>query len=242
MSPVIYSEMSRRLTRMSAERLTLEMAENQVKQAVAVAMDPYVPTREVVAACEATKGILLPFGSVDPWARDWTERLDEALSLPIRGLKFHDQLQRVAYGEPRFMDIIARIADRRPELPIYLHTGTFPIYKPMEHDWPFGLNRLLTSFPTLRFVCGHCGWNRPSAALRAARRHANLFLETSWQPPQVLRRLCDALGPERLLLGSDYPLFSMRRAIRNCRTALTPAEFRSVSEENAHRLLEDRRS
>jgi predicted TIM-barrel fold metal-dependent hydrolase len=237
LSPLIYSEMKRRLESSNIQRLMLEMAKNQVRQAVVVAMDPFVPTNEVLDQCLPTQGILLPFASVDPKSENWRSDLEISLSKPIFGFKLHDQLQQVGYSDPRISEILAVVAENRPDMPIYLHTGLFPIYKPISERWDGGLNVLLSRFPTLRFICGHCGWNRPSAAYRTAKRFANLWLETSWQPPKVIRRLCDLLGPERLILGSDYPLYSMNRAIRNCRQALNAAEFRQVSEDNSRRLL-----
>jgi predicted TIM-barrel fold metal-dependent hydrolase len=238
LAPVIYSEMTRRMQSSSVQRLTMEMARNHVRQAVVVAIDPYVPTSEVVEACLATKGILLPFASVDPLDSNWRSKLEENLALPICGFKLHDQLQQMPYAAPRISEILTVVQNMRPNLPVYLHTGQFPIYKPIGERWHIGLELLLNQFPGLRFICGHCGWNRPSLALRAAKRHSNLWLETSWQPPKVIRKLCDLLGPERLILGSDYPLYSMRRSIRNSKQLLTVAEFRQVSEDNARKILE----
>ncbi len=238
LAPIIYSEMTRRMQSSNVQRLTMEMARNHVRQAVVVAMDPYVPTSELVADCLATKGILLPFASVDPLSPNWRSELEANLALPIVGFKLHDQLQQISYGSPIISEILGVIQELRPNLPVYMHTGMFPIYKPIDERWDWGLNLLLNRFDGLRFICGHCGWNKPSSALRAAKRHSNLWLETSWQPPKVIRKLCDMLGPERLILGSDYPLYSMRRSVRNCRQSLNAAEFRQVSEDNARRLLE----
>jgi predicted TIM-barrel fold metal-dependent hydrolase len=128
-------------------------------------------------------------------------------------------------------------ASARSHLPVYLHTGNFPIYRPQDNPWEKSLPRLLSEFPQITFICGHAGWDAPRAALRAALAAPNLFLETSWQPPYLIRRLCDKLGPERLLFGSDYPLFSQRRALRNVRLALKDDEFQKVAGDNAHRLL-----
>jgi len=55
--------------------------------------------------------------------------------------------------------------------------------------------------------------------------------------PQLIRRLCDKLGPERLIFGSDYPLFSQARALKNVRQALTVEELEWVTHLNAERLL-----
>jgi len=238
MAPLIYSEMVRRMLQTDANRLTLEMARNHVRQACVVAVDPFIPTPEVVAVCSRTKDILLPFGSVDPWSETWEQQLEETLSLPIAGFKFHCNLQQISYGHPRTFEILRALCRAGFRRPVYLHSGDYPIYKPQgSSDWATDLRNMVREFPSLRFVCGHCGWNRPAAALRIARKYENLWLETSWQPPRILRRLCDLLGPHRLVLGSDYPLFSMRRAVRNCRMVLTPREFEIVSEESARVLL-----
>jgi predicted TIM-barrel fold metal-dependent hydrolase len=238
MSPLIYSEMVRRMLQTTAIRLTLEMARNHVRQACVVAVDPFIPTDEVVAVCSQTKDILLPFGSVDPWAEDWEQRLMKTLDLPIAGFKFHCNLQQIPYGHPRTFEILSVLQFTRFRRPIFLHSGDYPIYKPEgSSDWVTDLRNMVRSFPDLRFVCGHCGWNRPAAASQVARRYDNLWLETSWQPPRILRRICDLLGPQKLVLGSDYPLFSMRRAIRNCKMVLTAREFEIVSEEVPRILL-----
>ncbi len=236
--PLIYTEMSRRMAEADASTLLAEMAETGVTQAVVVAIDPFVPTDEVLDACRRLPGLLLPFGSCDPRGDDYQDRFAHLLTKPILGLKFHSDLQQLPLDSPRLRAMLRLLAESdRAHLPVYLHTGNFPIYRPLETPWQTALPRLLAEFPTLTFVCGHSGWDAPRAALRAALANPNLYLETSWQPPRLIRRLCDKLGPERLLFGSDYPLFSQRRALRNARTALTEAEFALVAAGNAKRLL-----
>lgn len=236
--PLIYTEMSRRFREADVPALLAEMAGNEVTQAVVVAMDPFVPTPEVLEACSRLPGLLLPFGSCDPHTADYEAQFAHLLTLPIFGIKFHSDLQRLPLDSPRLRAMLSRLAaSEKSFLPVYLHTGSFPIYRPLETPWPAALQRLLAEFPVLIFVCGHSGWDAPGAALKAALAYPNLYLETSWQPPRLIRRLCDKLGPERLLFGSDYPLFSQKRALRNVRTALTPEEFALVSSGNAQKLL-----
>ena len=236
--PLIYTEMSRRMSEADAPSLLAEMSETGISQAVVVAMDPFVPTGEVLEACLHLPGLLIPFGSNDPNRDDYEANFAKLLTRPIRGIKFHSDLQRLPLDSPRLFVMLKILAGSDvSHLPIYLHTGSFPIYRPQSSPWQAALPRLLSTFPTLTFVCGHSGWDAPQAALRAALTHPNLLLETSWQPARMIRRLCDKLGPERLLFGSDFPLFSQRRSLRNTRTALTDAEFALVTSENARRLL-----
>ena len=236
--PLIYTEMSRRMVEADASALLAEMSANGVAQAVVVAIDPFVPTPGVLDACRHLPGLLLPFGSCDPAGDDYPERFAHLLTQPIMGLKFHSDLQRLPLDSLRLRVMLRLLTDSgRAHLPIYLHTGSFPIYQPLETPWHVALPRLLAEFPTLTFVCGHSGWDTPGAALKAALSHPNLYLETSWQPPRLIRRLCDALGCTRLLFGSDYPLFSQKRALRNVEQALSIVEFDMVTGENARRLL-----
>jgi hypothetical protein len=236
--PLIYTEMSRRMLATDYRTLIAEMADNEVGQSVVVAIDPFVPTDEVLKACALLGGVLIPFGSVDPHAPDYRERFARLLTLPIAGIKFHSDLQNLPLDSERLRAMLGDLAESgSAHLPIYLHTGNFPIYRPMETPWEKTLPRLLAAFPTLTFVCGHAGWDSPRVALRAALTYPNLLLETSWQPPYLIRRLCDKIGPERMLFGSDFPLFSQRRALRNVRQALNEAEFALVAGGNAKRLL-----
>lgn len=235
--PLIYTEMSRRMTDAPASALLAEMAANGVTQSVVVAIDPFVPTDEVLDACARLPG-LLPFGSCDPHNPVYQENFARLLTFPLAGLKFHSDLQQMPLDSPRLFAMLRILAaSDKSYLPVYLHTGNFPIYRPLEKPWPSALHRLLSEFPALTLVCGHSGWDAPGAALGAARAYPNLYLETSWQPPRTLRRLCDTLGPQRLLFGSDYPLYSQKRALRNARAAFTDAEFALVAFENAKRLL-----
>ena len=236
--PLIYTEMSRRMTDTPAPALLAEMAANGVTQSVVVAIDPFVPTPEVLDVCARLPGLLLPFGSCDPHNPAYQKNFAHLLTLPVAGIKFHADLQQLPLDSPRLFAMLRLLtASGKSHLPVYLHTGSFPIYRPSESPWPSALHRLLAGFPMLTLVCGHSGWDTPGAALKAALAYPNLYLETSWQPPRTLRRLCDTLGPERLLFGSDFPLYSQKRALRNARAAFTKAEFALIAFENAKRLL-----
>ena len=129
--PLIYTEMSRRMGDADASTLLAEMAQTGVTQAVVVALDPFVPTPEVLDACRHLPGLLLPFGSCDPSGDDYPERFAHLLTEPIVGVKFHSDLQRLPLDSPRLRVMLRLLAESdRAHLPVYLHTGSFPIYQP----------------------------------------------------------------------------------------------------------------
>ena len=161
--PLIYTEMSRRMIEADASTLLAEMSLTGVTQAVVVAIDPFVPTSEVLDACRHLPGLLLPFGSCDPSGDYYPERFTQLLTEPIVGIKFHSDLQRLPLDSPRLRVMLRLLAQSdRLHLPVYLHTGNFPIYEPLETPWHVALPRLLAEFPALTFVCGHSGWDAPA--------------------------------------------------------------------------------
>lgn len=237
-SPFIFTEMCRRMVNTDQAAMLGEMSVNGVNASVVVAMDPFVPTLEVLKMCSHLQGVLIPFGSVNTESEQYLDEFERLLTLPIAGIKYHSDLQKLPNDSPKLYAMMKILAgSSRNSLPVYLHSGDFPIYKPQDHPWHKPFAKIAETFPNINFVCGHAGWDKPRAALRLALNHPNIYLETSWQPPIIIRRLCDKLGPHRLLFGSDYPLFSQGRALRNVRTALNEAEFKLVAGENAIRLL-----
>ena len=77
--PLIYTEMSCRMIEADTSSLLAEMSATGVTQAVVVAIDPFVPTSEVLDACRRLPGLLLPFGSCDPSSDDYPERFAQLL-------------------------------------------------------------------------------------------------------------------------------------------------------------------
>ena len=99
--PLIYTEMSRRMAAADTSALLANMAEVGVGQSVVVAMDPWVPTEDVLHACALLGGVLIPFGSVDPGPEAYLEHFKRLLTRPIAGIKFHSDLQRLPLDSPR---------------------------------------------------------------------------------------------------------------------------------------------
>jgi len=120
--PVIFTEMSRRMITTDASRLLGEMAANGVSKAVVVAMDPFVPTGEVLHDCEHRQGILLPFGSVDNAEDDYLDRFRCLLTQPIAGIKYHSDLQQLPLHSPKLSAMMEILRD--PMLPIFPSTCT----------------------------------------------------------------------------------------------------------------------
>jgi predicted TIM-barrel fold metal-dependent hydrolase len=109
---------------------------------------------------------------------------------------------------------------------------------------PDNLYSLVTSFPDIKLVCAHWGGGLPFYALMPEVKAAmnNVYFDTAASPflytPEVYRQVIELVGAERVLFGSDYPLLTQRRLLREIESAeLTPDARGMVLSGNACRLL-----
>lgn len=81
---------------------------------------------------------------------------------------------------------------------------------------PIFIDDIATEFPDVPIIIGHCGVQAyffygtyADMALTVAARHPNVYLETSSAPYEVLKKavMDPAIGPEKLIFGTDSPAF-----------------------------------
>jgi len=112
---------------------------------------------------------------------------------------------------------------------------------------------LLRDFPENTFILAHWGGGIPFYELGPRLRplFKNVYYDSAASPllydNKAYRLICDIVGPERMLFGTDYPLFThptiekkpgFERDLADARAGgLTPAELELVLGESARRLL-----
>ncbi len=124
--------------------------------------------------------------------------------------------------------------------------------EPVGHIYP-GKGRItpdllypfLTCFPDLRVICAHWGGGLPFYALmpEVASALKNTFFDTAASPflyhPQIYQHVASILGVDKILFGTDYPLLTPRRLIRDLEAAGLSEENKAlILGGNAQRLLE----
>jgi predicted TIM-barrel fold metal-dependent hydrolase len=111
---------------------------------------------------------------------------------------------------------------------VLIHSG-HPIF-----SLPWIIEELTVTFPDAKVILGHMGHGNVvyiNSSIEIARRNANIFLETSGMPmPTKIRDAIDALGPTRVLYGSDMPAFHPRSEIDKVRLS-------GLSDELVDRVL-----
>ena len=106
------------------------------------------------------------------------------------------------------------------------------------------LYSFITSFPDIKLVCAHWGGGLPFYALMPEVKKAleNAFFDTAASPflytPQIYSQVSQLVGTEKILFGSDYPLLSQSRIIKEINdTLLSQESKKAILSGNAGRLL-----
>jgi len=187
----------------------------------------------VLAAGEASDGLLVPFCRVDPH-NDALGEATRCLEAGARGIKLHPRAEQFTLDHPGVRPVVALAAERH--LPVLIHAGRgIPA---------LGLHavELAGEFPDARLILAHAGICDLSWIWRAAPEHPNLLFDTAWWLPSDLLTLFSLVPPGQILFASDAPYgntaysaaFQLRIALM---AGLSEAQIRSIACEQSLRLV-----
>ncbi len=182
---------------------------------------------------------LVPFCSVHPRDPDRLERLRAYAARGARGVKLHPEMQRFFPDDPGAMDIYAEC--ERLGLVVLFHAGRSGIEP--EFMRPYALIRryvpAVAEFPRVSFIFGHGGARDLERAIAVAREHRNVWLGCSSLGVSQLAEALAALGPERLVFGSDWPFYHLASTLAKLLviTEGDPAARTPILRANAAGLL-----
>lgn len=152
---------------------------------------------------------LVPFASVDPNEPDAPAKLRALADAGARGVKLHPEMQRFFPDSPGAMAVYEVCRERG--LVIVFHAGRSGIEP--EGIRKFALMRryepAVADFPDVRFVFGHGGARDLERAIPIARAHRNVWLGLSSLGVSQIDAALSALGPDRLVNGSDWPFYHL---------------------------------
>ena len=136
---------------------------------------------------------------------------------------------------------------RRHKLILMTHSS-----EPVGHIYPGKgtarpgmLYKFAASFPDITMVCAHWGGGLPFYALMPEVKAAlaNTYFDTAISPflyrPEIYRLASQLVGAEKILLGSDFPVMTPGRILKEIKAAyLTKEDEQKILSGNARRLLD----
>jgi uncharacterized protein len=184
---------------------------------------------------------LLPLPSVHPMDDDRAGWVDTFAQEGYRGIKLHPMYQDFVADEPRMDEIYA--AASLHGLLVVVHCGCDIAYDPDDdRASPARFRRVIDKFPDLKLICTHMGGWRAWDAVSEHLIGTNVYLETSFSladlGPEKGVDMIRRHGPDRVLMGSDWPWKTQASAIQDVQSLpLTEQEKQKILWSNAARLI-----
>ncbi len=183
-------------------------------------------------------GRLMAFGTLHPDSPDQAADVAHLQSLGLRGVKLHPEIQGFQLDDPRSLRICELC--EAAGLALLLHTGD----KRYDCSNPNRLIPVLRRFPKLRVIGAHLGgWSIYEEAVPQLVGIENLWFDCSstfyWGGAETAARLIRVLGTDRVLFGSDYPMWTPGNELKTLLgLGFSEEELRQILYENAAAFLQ----
>jgi hypothetical protein len=209
-----------------------------------------IPNEEIAEAAQKNSDIMIAFASIDPHkgrmgAREARKLIEEH---GVKGFKFHPTVQGFYAYDKMAWPIYEVIAEHK--LPAVFHSGHSGIGSGMrcggglrlEYSNPMHLDDVAIAFPDMQIIIAHPSFPWQDEALSVAMHKPNVWIDLSgWSPkyfPPQLVQYANTLLKDRVLFGSDWPLISPDRWMKDFDEGGFKPEVKPlIFKNNAARLL-----
>lgn len=207
-------------------------------------------SEDIALGAARNNDVLIPFGSVDPTTGP--EALERARLLAgdfgVRGFKFHPTVQNFDPSDQVFYPLWELLQSLG--LPAIFHTGQTGIGSGLPGGFglklglsnPILLDAVAADFPELQIIMAHPSVPWQEEAIAVATHKANVWIDLSgWSPryfPEILVRQANSVLQNKVLFGSDFPLITPDRWMKDFADLTIKDEVRpKIMKHNAVRLL-----
>jgi predicted TIM-barrel fold metal-dependent hydrolase len=178
---------------------------------------------------------LIGFATMHQEFSDVEAEVERCVAAGLKGFKLHPDSQDVDADDPRLMRLYEVIEGR---LPLILHCGDYR----RDNSHPRRIRKILRAFPKLVVNAAHFGgWMLYDLAVEYL-EHENCFMDVSsasvYLGPRRTTELIRIYGAERVLFGSDYPMWNPAEELeRFGANDLSDAERELICWRNAERFV-----
>lgn len=188
-------------------------------------------------------GLLIPFGSINPKLPDWQEdlrRCHEEHKMP--GIRLHPNYHGYDLKDPEFSKLLHLAAARRLVVQLVVSMEDERTQHPLMRVAPVDLSPLpdlLKSEPGTRLMVLNSNHVHNLEQVQKLLSAGNVYFDISMvEGVGGVARLAQKISIQRVLFGSNYPLFYFESAMLKVReSGFTDTERQAILEENARRLL-----
>jgi predicted TIM-barrel fold metal-dependent hydrolase len=165
----------------------------------------------IAQAVAESGGRFTGLGTLHPDSEDMKADVDEIIALGLKGVKLHPDIQKVKLDDLR-MHKMYELCEGR--LPMLLHTGDCRY----DNSNPNRLIPILEKYPSLTVIGAHFGgWSIWEEATKQLYTYKNFLVDCSSSlyaiSKEKAKELILAYGTDRVLFGTDYPLWTPEEEI-----------------------------
>ncbi|MBQ3053302.1 MAG: amidohydrolase family protein [Clostridia bacterium] len=164
--------------------------------------------RFIAGSVAESNGKFTGLGTLHPDSDDIRRDVEEIISLGLKGVKLHPDIQKFKADDYRCLKIYQECEGR---LPILMHTGD----NRYDNSNPNRLKPLLEIYTGLTVIGAHFGgWSmwEDATKLLANEHYDNFYVDCSSSfyslTDDEIIKLISSYGDDRVLFGSDYPMWS----------------------------------
>lgn len=208
-----------------------------IVQSVATTPKQVQSINEFIASSVAqNKERLTGLGTLHPDSADQTGDIEHLLELGLHGVKLHPDIQNFKVDDPRCCRIYEICGQKG--LPILMHTGDHRY----DNSNPDRVVPILREYPHLIFIGAHFGgWSVWEKSKKQMVGIPNLYVDCSstmpYVSPKAVVEMINDFGAERVLFGTDYPLWSPAKELESfMHLALSETQRQMILSENAKKV------
>ena len=179
---------------------------------------------------------LTGLGTLHPNSDDLRGDVEHLIGLGLKGVKLHPDIQNFKVDDYRCLKIYELCEEFG--LPILMHTGD----KRYDNSNPNRLIPILTIYDRLLIIGAHFGgWSIWEEASHVLCNMPNLIVDCSsampWISDELTVEIIRRYGADRVLFGTDYPMWSpIKELDRFMNLPLTDEERRMILSENVRKV------
>ena len=176
------------------------------------------------------------FGTLHPDCENILKETEHIISLGLKGIKLHPDTQQFNTDDKRLFEVFDYIQGK---IPLLVHCGD----KRFDFSHPRRLKNVIDNFPHLQVIAAHLGgWSLFDEAFELL-KDENCYLDISstmmFLPPEQVEHYIHGYGVERILFGTDFPLWRPEQEVASFRRLnLSSFEFERIAYKNALGILE----
>jgi len=231
--------------------LSSSMDEQGIRGAILIAHPPFLSNATVLKMAEEHPDRIVPALNFSKWGSGSSQEAVREFRDAIhttRGrllLKIHAAADGDSPTSPHYQELLELASDHA--VPVILHTGCLQahlIHRSPAHGDPSKFKGWFADFPRTPFILAHMNMHEPGVALELGEEFENVYVDTSWQPAEVIGEAVRRIGAHRVLFASDWPLLggNQKVALGRLQEAhsvgyINEEEFEAISSKNLLRIL-----